>query len=245
MAEHLTHPGLAARHGFFTRRGGVSRGAYATLNCGLRGADDPAHVAANRARVAAALGAPPGALVTLRQVHGCAVLRVAEPPPDAATIEGDALVTDRPGVVLGVLTADCAPVLFADRAAGVVGAAHAGWRGAVGGVLEATIAAMEALGAARGRIAAVIGPCIAQVSYEVRGDLRESVADARFFAPGRDDAHFQFDLAGYCASRLAEVSEVAILGADTCADEARFFSHRRRTSAGGGPLGHQLSAIVL
>jgi YfiH family protein len=239
MAEHLTHPALAARHGFFTRRGGVSGGAYASLNCGLGGADDPAHVAENRARVAAALGAPPGALVTLRQVHGRAVLRVEEVPAQLPPAEADALVTDRPGLVLGVLTADCAPVLFEDRAAGVIGAAHAGWRGAVAGVLEATVAA------ARRRITAVIGPCIAQASYEVRADVRDAVGEARFFAPGRDDAHFQFDLADYCAHRLAGLGTVTVLGADTCADEARFFSHRRRTHAGGGPIGHQISAIVL
>jgi YfiH family protein len=244
MAEHLTHAALAARHGFFTRRGGVSQGAYASLNCGLRGEDDPDHVAANRARAAAALAAAPAALVTLRQVHGARVLRVTA-PLDATREEADALVTDRPGVVLGVLTADCAPVLFEDRAAGVIGAAHAGWRGAAGGVLEATVEAMEALGAARARIAAVIGPCIAQSSYEVREDLRAAVGDVRFFTPGRDAAHFQFDLAGFCAHRLSGIGSIAILAADTCADEARFFSHRRRTRAGGGPLGHQLSAITL
>jgi copper oxidase (laccase) domain-containing protein len=127
----------------------------------------------------------------------------------------------------------------------VIGAAHAGWRGAVAGVLEATVAAMERLGARRGRIAAVIGPCIAQASYEVRADLREAVGDARFFAPGRDAAHFQFDLAAYCAQRLAGIGRVEAMGLDTLAEEARFFSHRRRTLAGGGPLGHQLSAIVL
>jgi YfiH family protein len=245
MAEHLTHAALAARHGFFTRRGGVSGGAYASLNCGLRGDDDPAHVAENRARVAAELGGSASALVTLRQVHGNAVLRVEGPPGVLPPVEADALVTDRPGVVLGVLTADCAPVLFEDRAAGVIGAAHAGWRGAVGGVLEATIAAMAALGAEPARIAAVIGPCIGQASYEVRDDVRDAVGDARFFAPGRDAVHVQFDLAGYCAARLAGIGTVEILAADTCADEARFFSHRRRTRAGGGPLGHQISAIVI
>ncbi len=243
MAEFLTHPALGARHGFFTRRGGVSAGAYAALNCGPRSADDPAHVAENRARAARALGAAPERLVGLRQVHGPVVVE-AEPgwsdPPEA-----DALVTNRPGLLLGIVTADCAPVLLADAEAGVIGAAHAGWRGAVAGVLEATVAAMERLGARRGRIAAVIGPCIAQASYEVRADLREAVGDARFFAPGRDAAHFQFDLAAYCAHRLAGIGRVEALGLDTLAEEARFFSHRRRTLAGGGPLGHQLSAIML
>jgi len=241
MAEHLTHPALAARHGFFTRRGGVSGGAYASLNCGLRGEDDPANVAENRARAAAALGA--AQLVSLRQVHGPVVVEAA--PGWASLPEADAMVTNRPGLALGIITADCAPVLFHDPVAGVAGAAHAGWRGAVAGVLEATVEAMAKLGAEPARITAVIGPCIAQASYEVRADLRDAVGDARFFAPGRDAAHFQFDLAGYCAHRLAGIGAGLVLGADTLADEARFFSHRRRTLAGGGPLGHQLSAIML
>lgn len=244
MAEFLTHAALGARHGFFTRRGGVSSGAYAALNCGLRSEDDAAAVAENRARAATALGAAPEALRALRQVHGPVVVEACNAWDTLP--EADAMVTRNPGVALGIVTADCAPVLFHDAEAGVIGAAHAGWKGAVGGVLEATIAAMEALGAGRARITAVVGPCIAQASYEVRADLRDAVDDPRFFAPGRDAAHFQFDLAGYCAARLvaAGVSGEA-LGIDTLADEARFFSHRRRTLAGGGPLGHQLSAIML
>ncbi|MCX8133816.1 MAG: peptidoglycan editing factor PgeF [Roseococcus sp.] len=243
MAEFLTHPALPVRHGFFTRRGGVSAGAYASLNCGPRSGDDPAHVAENRARAARALGAAPERLVGLRQVHGAVV--VEADPLQATPPEADALVTDRPGLALGIVTADCAPVLLADAEAGVIGAAHAGWRGAVAGVLEATVAAMERLGARRARIAAVIGPCIAQASYEVRQDLRAAVGDPRFFAPGRDAAHFQFDLAAYCAHRLAGIGRVEAMGLDTLAEEGRFFSHRRRTLAGGGPLGHQLSAIML
>ena len=241
MAEHLTHAALAGfRHGFFTRRGGVSQGAYASLNCGLRSEDDPAHVAENRERARHALGARE--LRALRQVHGSSVVVADE--PWGVLPEADAMVASRPGIALGIVTGDCAPVLFADPAAGIVGAAHAGWKGAVGGVLEATVAAMEGMGAQRGRVVAVIGPCIAQASYEVTADLRDAVADARFFAPGRDAAHWQFDLAGYCASRLRGCGVIASLGADTLADEARFFSHRRRTLAGGGPLGHQLSAIL-
>jgi YfiH family protein len=154
------------------------------------------------------------------------------------------MVTSRPGVALGIVTADCAPVLFADPAAGVVGAAHAGWRGAVAGVLEATIRAMEGLGARRDRVVAVVGPCIAQASYEVTADLRDAVGDERFFAPGRDAAHWQFDLAGYCIARLGGCGIAVPLGVDTLGDEASFFSHRRRTLAGGGALGHQLSAIL-
>ncbi|MBX9749411.1 MAG: peptidoglycan editing factor PgeF [Roseococcus sp.] len=244
MAEFLTHAGLTARHGFFTRRGGVSKGAYAALNCGLRGEDDPANIAENRARAARAIGAAPEALRSLRQVHGAAVVEACTPWDTLP--EADAMVTRTPGVALGIITADCAPVLFLDAEAGVIGAAHAGWKGAVTGVLEATIAAMEALGAERGRITAVVGPCIAQASYEVRADLRDAVGDARFFAPGRDDAHFQFDLTGYCTARLETAGvAAAALGVDTLSDEARFFSHRRRTLAGGGPLGHQISAIML
>ncbi len=258
-AEFLTAASLrpaGLRHGFFTRRGGVSGGPFAALNCSLNGRDDGAAVRANRARAMDALGLPAQALHGLHQVHGAAVMVVRAPGAwgEADRPQADALVTDRPGLALGVVTADCAPVLFADAEAGVIGAAHAGWRGAVLGVIEATVAAMERLGAARARIAAAIGPCIRQPSYEVGADLRDAVlardaADARFFAPGRrDDApRWQFDLAGYCAARLAAAGVAAeiLAGADTLADEARFFSHRRNTLAGGGPIGHQLSAIAL
>lgn len=247
MAEHLAHDALRAfPHGFFTRRGGVSEGAYASLNCSARSEDDPARVAENRRRAAEALGFPGGALRGLRQVHGVRVA-VANEPWDAPP-EADALVANRPGVLLGVLTADCAPVLFADAGAGVVGAAHAGWRGAASGVLEETVAAMEALGAARARIAAVVGPCIAQASYEVAGDLVGALGEggAPFLAPGAREGRWQFDLAGYCVARLAGLGvAAAALNRDTLAEEALFFSHRRRTLAGGGPLGHQLSAIGL
>jgi YfiH family protein len=254
-AEFLAADSLAGlRHGFFTRRGGVSGGPFATLNCSLNGRDDRESVRRNRARAMDALGLPPAALLGLHQVHGAAAITVAAPGAwgEDDRPQADALVTDRPGVALGVVTADCAPVLLADAAAGVIGAAHAGWRGAVLGVLEATVAAMERLGAVRARIAAAIGPCIRQPSYEVGPDLREAVlacdaADARFFAPGRREGRWQFDLPGYCAARLAAAGLRAVetLAADTLADEARFFSHRRSTLAGGGPIGHQLSAIAL
>ena len=251
--EFLTDPLLAAApHGFFTRRGGVSRGAFAALNCSLSGQDDPEAVAENRARAARALGQPPSALSGLFQVHGAAVVAAEGPIPPGARPQADALVTRRPGVLLGIVTADCAPVLFLDEQAGVVGAAHAGWRGALAGVLEATVAAMEALGARRGGIRAAIGPCIGQDAYEVGPDLREAVlardaADARFFAEGRREGRFQFDLAGYCAARLSALGLAAVSAAAACtlADEGRFFSHRRRTLSGGGPIGHQLSAIAL
>ena len=239
-------------HGFFTRRGGVSRGPWAALNCALSGQDRPEHVAENRARVAAVLGLPPPALLGLTQVHGTAVVRVAAPWPAGQGARADAMVTDRPGLALGVITADCAPVLLADRQAGVIGAAHAGWRGAVAGVIEATLAAMAVLGAVTARVAASVGPCIGQASYEVGPDLRAAVleagaAGAAFLAPGRDAAHWQFDLAGYCAARLraAGVGRIGAVSVDTAADEARFFSHRRRTLRGEGPIGHQISVISL
>jgi YfiH family protein len=166
--------------------------------------------------------------------------------------DADAMVTDRPGAVLGIVTADCAPVLLADREAGIIGAAHAGWRGAAAGVLEATLAAMRALGAVPSRIRACIGPSIRQPSYEVGPDLREAVlgrgpGDERFFAPGRLEGRWQFDLPGYCAARLAAagVTTITTLEADTVADEERFFSHRRRVLDGGGPIGHQISLVML
>jgi YfiH family protein len=251
--EFLTDPLLGpAPHGFFTRRGGVSRGGFAALNCSLSGADDPDAVARNRAAAADALGQPPRALSGLFQVHGTAVLAAEAPIPPDRRPEADALVTRRPGVLLGIVTADCAPVLFLDAGAGVAGAAHAGWRGALAGVLEATLAAMEALGARRAAIRAAIGPCIGQAAYEVGPDLRDAVlardaADSRHFADGRREGRWQFDLAGYCAARLAAAGVGQVSGATACtlSDEARFFSHRRRTLAGGGPIGHQLSAIAL
>jgi YfiH family protein len=245
---------LPTRHGFFTRAGGVSEGPYASLNCSLSGQDSRDAVLENRARVARWLGAEPAALVGVTQVHGTAVVAVTEPWPAGQGPVADAMVTDRPGIALGVVTADCAPVLFCDPVAGVIGAAHAGWRGAVAGVLEATVAAMADLGARPERTLAAIGPCIGQASYEVAADLRDAVLardlrDARFFAegrPGRPPGRWQFDLAGYCAARLRGVGigHVETLGADTAAEQDRFFSHRRRTLSGGGPIGHQMSAIV-
>jgi hypothetical protein len=245
--EALQSAFFPVRHGFFTRRGGVSTGPFASLNCSLSSADAPEAVAANRAAVARALGADH--LLGLTQVHGDCVVTVTEPWPPGAGPRADALVTARPGLALGVITADCTPVLLADPQARVVGAVHAGWRGAVAGVLEATVGAMEALGAARSRIAAAIGPSIRQQSYEVRADLRDAVlardgADARFFADGRP-GHWHFDLAGYCAARLAGLGAIDVLEADTASEPDRFFSHRRRTLAGGGPIGHQISAVVL
>jgi YfiH family protein len=252
-AEFLAADALqSVRHGFFTRRGGVSAGGFAALNCSLSGKDDADAVRTNRARAMDAIGMAPGALFGLFQVHGTEVAVLdGHAWPEDARPQADAIVTRRPGTAIGVVTADCAPVLFADAEAGVIGAAHAGWRGAVAGVLEATIAAMERLGARRARIAAAIGPCIRQPSYEVGPDLRDALlardaGDARFLAPGAREDRWQFDLARYCAARLAAAGLAPeVLPADTLPDEARFFSHRRNTLAGGGPIGHQLSAIAL
>jgi hypothetical protein len=240
-------------HGFFTRRGGVSAGSFGALNTSLNGRDEPALVRENRRRCAVALGVAPGALHGLHQVHGraVAVLDAAGWPEDARP-QADGVVTNRPGVALGIVTADCGPVLFADATAGVIGACHAGWRGAVLGVCEATVAAMQRLGAAPGRITAVLGPCIRQPSYEVGADLRAELlavdeADARFLAPGVRQGHWQFDMAGYILARLRALglAGVADIGADTLAEPERFFSYRRATLAGSGPVGHQLSAIAL
>ena len=239
------------RHGFFTRRGGVSGGIYASLNCGPGSADEQVAVQENRRRVAATLGAEHG-LVSLYQVHGRDVVvvgddyDVAGPRPKA-----DGMVTTRRGVALGILTADCAPVLFTDPDAGVIGACHAGWRGALAGITDATIEAMERLGAVRKRIRAVIGPLIRQPSYEVSESFRSGFLDAAagnaaFFAPGRREGHWQFDLPGYLMQRLQQARVAAEdLGLDTCADAARFFSYRRTTLAGEPDYGRQISAIVL
>ena len=237
-------------HGFLGRRGGVSKGAVAGLNTGLGSDDDPAAVAENRARAAHAV-LPGARLVGLYQIHSPLCVTVNKPWSDADRPEADAMVTDRPGLLLGILTADCAPVLLADREAGVVGAAHAGWKGAIGGVTDAAIAAMEALGAKRSRIAAAVGPCIAQASYEVddgfRARFAEGAADnARFFAEGRP-GHWQFDLEAYVAARLesAGIGQIEPLGLDTLANPERFFSYRRACLAGQPAYGRQISLIGL
>lgn len=237
-------------HGFLGRRGGVSTGVAAGLNVGLGSADDPAALAENRARAVAAVlpGAP---LVTAYQVHSADVVTVAAPWSDADRPRADALVTDRPGLALSVLTADCAPVLLADQRAGVVGAAHAGWKGALAGVTDATLAAMEALGADRGRVVAAVGPCIARASYEVDDAFFRRFAEAdpaneRFFANGRA-GHHRFDLEAYVTHRLAVagVGRIETPGLDTYADEARFFSFRRATHRGEPDYGRQIAIIGL
>jgi YfiH family protein len=234
-------------HGFLGRRGGVSQGVVAGLNVG-HGADDAAEAVAENRRRAVAAVLPGAALATVYQVHSPDVVQVAEPWPHDRRPRADAMVTDRPGLLLGVVTADCAPVLLADREAGVIGAAHAGWRGAHGGVLEATVAAMERLGARPARIAASIGPAIARRSYEVDGRFHDTfpAADKRFFSPGRA-GHWQFDLEGYAAARLraAGVGTIDPLGLDTHSDEGRFFSYRRSVHRGEPAYGRQFSLIGL
>lgn len=237
-------------HGFLGRRGGVSTGLYAGLNVGLGSDDDAAAILENRRRAVEAVrfGAQ---LVTLHQVHSADAVAATAPWPDDARPHADALVTDRPGLLLGVLTADCTPVLLADAQAGVVGAAHAGWKGALGGVTDSAIAAMEKLGASRDRIVAAIGPVIARVSYEVDDGFARRFEEAdpaneRFFSPGRE-GHQQFDLEAYVAARLAAagIGRVELLGLDTYADPERFFSFRRATHRSEPGYGRQISLIGL
>lgn len=248
MAEALTSDTLAGvPHGFMTRRGGRSQGIVSGLNCGYGADDDPAVVAENRHQAAEAV-LPGATLLGLFQIHSPDVVTVDNPWREDSRPRADALVTSRPMVLLGIVTADCAPVLLADRQAGVIGAAHAGWRGARGGVIENTVDAMEALGADRTRISAAVGPCIARASYEVDDGFRDqfSTADERFFGSGKP-GHWQFDLPGYVLSRLAAcgVADAAWIARDTYADEGAFYSFRRATHRGEPNYGRQLSLIGL
>jgi YfiH family protein len=243
-------PGL--RHGFLTRQGGVSEGLYSSLNCGLGSGDDPAKVAENRRRALAKIELDGASLVTAYQVHSAKAVVVERPWAQEDRPQVDGLVTRVPGLALGVLTADCVPVLLADVQAGVVGAAHAGWHGALGGVLESTVEAMEGLGAARGNLVAGIGPAIAQRSYEVGPDypapfLAEDEDNRDLFCPSRRQGHFHFDLKGYVARRLARLglASVQALPCDTCAEDRRFFSYRRACLRGETDYGRGLSVICL
>lgn len=248
MVEALRSSALEGiTHGFLTCAGGVSTGVLAGLNCGRGSGDEEAAVAENRRRAGTAVlpGAP---IVGVHQVHSPRAVTVAEPWGEESRPQADALVTDRPGILLGVVTADCAPVLLADAEAGVVGAAHAGWRGARGGVVESCVAAMERLGARAERIAAAVGPCIAQASYEVDHAFCAGFGEdgERFCVPGAP-GHWQFDLEGYVAHRLAGagVGRIDRLGCDTYADPARFYSFRRATHRGEPDYGRQISLIGL
>ncbi len=250
-APFLTAPTLdGIAHGFFGRRGGVSIGELASLNCGLGSGDDPALIAENRRRVADAV-LPGAALTGVYQVHGNRCIIVDDKSDLTARPEADALATRTPGIVLGILTADCVPVLFADREAGVIGAAHAGWKGALAGITDATLAAMESLGASRVNIAAAIGPCIGRASYEVDDAFVERFtaddpANERFFAAGKP-GHAMFDIAAYVAARLAAaaVTRIAIGGQDTYALQQDYFSYRRACHQGENSYGRQLSVIGL
>jgi YfiH family protein len=239
-------------HGFFTRNGGVSRGIYASGNCGFGSADAPASVAENRTRCARRLDVDPDRLVTAHQVHSADVAVVETPWRREEAPRADGLVTRVPGLAVGVLTADCVPVLLADAEARVVGAAHAGWRGALAGVVEATLAKMCALGATRARIAAAVGPAIGRNSYEVGPEfpapfLTADPGNAAFFFPAPAAGKHLFDIKGYVAARLAAagVAQVAVLPNDTCVEERRFFSYRRACRRGESDYGRQLSAIAL
>ena len=247
-AENLTNPQLA--HGFFGRQGGISEGIYASLNCGPGSGDDRGRVVANRRRALAALGVE--RLVTLYQIHSARTVTVTQPWEIEASPEADASVTNLPGLALGVLTADCAPVLLADAEAGVVGAAHAGWKGALDGVTDSAIEAMEKLGAQRARIAAAVGPCIGKASYEVdkvfcSAFLTADSGNSAFFVPASRDGFYRFDLESYVAMRLERmgVRNIARVSADTYAREDDFYSFRRATHRGESDYGRELSAIAL
>jgi YfiH family protein len=250
----ITHPLLdraGVRHGFFTRQGGVSTGLYEGLNTGVGSSDDPGAVTENRRRIAGHLGGVPDDLAACFQIHS-AIARVAEAGWKGDRPEGDAVVTAAPGVICAVLTADCAPVLLADPEAGIVGAAHAGWKGALDGVIHSTVAAMQALGAEPRRMVAVIGPCIAQASYEVGADFQDRFdhhdpGSARFFAPGESADKRLFDLPAFVLWRLeqAGVADAAWTGDDTRVDPARFYSNRRAYLNGEADFGRLMSAISL
>jgi YfiH family protein len=252
MISDAALSGIAhVRHGFFTREGGVSDGAYASLNCGFGSGDAPEAVAENRRRALSRLGPGAAAIVTAYQVHGFEVAVVERPWAHGAAPRADALVTRTPGVALGILTADCAPVLLADAEARVAGAAHAGWRGALGGVVEAAVDAMERLGARRTSIVAAIGPTIGRASYEVGPEFRQAFlhqsAGNDVFFDATSNGKFRFDLGSYVERRLAAtgIGTVGRIAADTCAEGDRFFSWRRTSLEGGRDYGRALSVIAL
>jgi len=240
------------RHGFFTRQGGVSQGIYASLNCGLGSNDEPALVLENRRRIADHLQGTGGAIVTLYQEHGTTAREVTSFPARDALPHADAVVSATPGLVIGVLTADCAPVLLADATAGVVAAAHAGWRGALGGIVESAIREMERLGARRDRIRGAVGPCIGQDAYEVGPEfeaefLKADPANQRFFSRPSATARPHFDLSGFVLRRLheARIAEAMTLATCTAENESLFFSYRRKTKLKEAAYGRQISAIVV
>ena len=250
MLDPITSPSLdQIRHGFFTKLGGVSEGIYSTLNCGPGSSDDPAHVAQNRARVAAHFGREPSELLSPNQVHSADVLTVTEPFSDRPKC--DALVTRTPGLVLGVLSADCAPILFADPQNRVIAAAHSGWRGTIAGIGAATVDAMIAQGADRTQIRAVVGPTISQVAYEVGPEFVEEFLDedpsfSRYFSGGQGDrAHFNLPVFLLDHLRQTGIKSAEWTGECTFSEQERLFSYRRTTHAGEPDYGRQISAITL
>jgi polyphenol oxidase len=249
-AASLAHP--AIRHAFFTREGGVSSGVYASLNGGTGSRDDPDKVRENRNRMAAALGVTGERFLVPFQVHSADAIIIAEPWPEGARARCDGIVTNAQGLALGVTGADCGMLLFTDPIAGVIGAAHAGWKGALNGILEATVVEMEQLGARRSNISVALGPMIGGKSYEVGPEFeaRFVAADAdykRFFTPSEREGHFYFDLPAFIAMRAheANVGSFENLGLDTYADEARFFSYRRMTHRGEPDYGRLIAAIAI
>jgi polyphenol oxidase len=249
-SEHLKLNGLA--HGFFTRGGGHSNGIFASLNCGLGSGDDPDLVKMNRDVVARALGVADGHIVTAHQVHSADVMEVTEVWPLEGRPKVDGLVSRTKGIALGVLTADCGPVLFADETAQVIGCCHAGWKGALTGVTDTTVVAMEKLGAKRENIIAVLGPTISQVAYEVGPEfpkpfLEQSSAHGVFFKPSVKAGHFMFDLPAYLRQRMKGLGLKSVhdLALCTYSDEARFYSYRRATHRGEADYGRLISAIAL
>ena len=257
MIEPISHafledPSGRIRHGFFGRAGGVSNGLYRSLNCGYGSGDDPDAIAENRARATAACGVPSAALCTAYQVHSAEARVVTAPWPRDEAPKVDAMATATPGLALAILTADCVPVLLADREAGVIGAAHAGWRGALHGVLEAAVEAMLGLGARAKDIRAAIGPAIGAASYEVGPEfpapfLARNPQDEDLFAPAKRDGHLLFDIAGYVARRLhgLGLGAVAATGGDTCAEADRFFSYRRSVHRSEPDYGRNISIVAL
>ena len=248
----LDDPSGRVRHGFFGRAGGVSNGLYRSLNCGYGSSDDPEAIAENRARAMNACGLPPAALCTTYQVHSAEALVVTAPWPRDEAPRVDAMATATPGLALAILTADCVPVLLADREAGVIGAAHAGWRGALNGVVEAAVEAMLGLGARAKDIRAVIGPAIGPTSYEVGPEfpapfLARKPEDEDLFAPTERGGHFLFDITGYVARRLSGLGLAAVdmTGGDTCAEADRYFSYRRSVHLSEPDYGRNISIVAL
>jgi YfiH family protein len=255
MPTMITHPALSALpgicHGFFTRQGGVSTGIYASLNCGIGSDDRREDVLRNRARASAALGTEAERLATPYQIHSAEAVTVTEAWKIGRGPKADAVVTDRPGIALGVGSADCGPTLLADAEAGVIAASHSGWRGALAGIIESTVVAMQRLGAQPNRVVAVLGPTISQPNYEVGPELKQHFVEADpgnagFFVPSPRPQHYLFDLPGFIVARLSAAGVAAqSIGLCTYADADRFFSYRRATHRGEGDYGRLLSAIML